>query len=85
MEAAFDYSLFSLTHEEIHLVDKILDIQHRFNPLHVYCRLIDRGWSKTQCMSICKHYEILIYSWFGWLTRFAVQICRLVGGRGHGA
>ena len=29
-------------------------------------------------MSICRYYEILIYSWLTWLTRFAVQMCKLV-------
>ena len=36
-------------------------INHVFNPLHVYCRLIDIGIKKTQAMDIIKFYEIHIY------------------------
>jgi hypothetical protein len=42
---------------------RFLAIQHRINPLHVYCRFLDRGLSKRFSASICKSYEILIYSW----------------------
>ena len=45
------------------MVARFLAIQHRLNPLHVYCRFLDRGLSKKLSASICKPYEILIYSW----------------------
>jgi hypothetical protein len=45
------------------MVARFLAIQHRLNPLHVYCRFLDRGLSKKVSASICKSYEILIYSW----------------------
>ena len=55
----------------------MLTIQHRLNPLHVYCRLVDKGLSKNLSMSVCKYYEILIYSWLCWCTAVVVKVCRL--------
>ena len=57
---------------------KILQIQHRLNPLHVYCRLVERGLNKRLSVSICRSYEICIYSWLSWLTVVTVQICKVV-------
>ena len=59
----------------------MLKVQHRFNPLHVYCRLVDRGWSKRFSLSICRYYEILIYSWLAWFTIVVVRICKLTHER----
>ena len=59
----------------------MLDVQHRFNPLHVYCRLVDRGLSKKLSLSICRYYEILIYSWLAWFTIVVVWICKLTQER----
>jgi len=39
-------------------------IHHRFNPLHVYCRLIDAGFSKTASRKIARVYEIWVYMYF---------------------
>jgi hypothetical protein len=58
------------------LVGTMLNIQHRFNPLHVHCRLVERGLNKGLSASICKWYGILIYSWLARLTVFAVRLCR---------
>ena len=58
------------------MVGAMLNIQHRFNPLHVHCRLVERGLSKGLSAFICKWYGILIYSWLARLTVLAVRICR---------
>jgi len=47
------------------LEERFLNIQHRFNPLHVYCRLIDRGLKKRTAIAISRSYEILVY----WLIK----------------
>ena len=60
------------------MFEKILNIQHHLNPLHVYCRMIDTGMNTRVSLSICKWYEIVIYSWLVLLTRFAAQACKLV-------
>jgi hypothetical protein len=52
-------------------------IQHALNPLHVYCRLVDRGLSKKLSMSICKFYGIIVYSWLSWDTVVVVKTFRL--------
>ncbi len=58
------------------LLNRILNIQHRLNPLHVYCRLVDRGMNARLCICLCKYYEIFIYSWLAWVTVLAARICR---------
>ena len=59
----------------------MLSIQHRLNPLHVHCRLAERGLNKSFSLSICRYYEILIYSWLVWFTMVCVRICMLSHGR----
>ena len=70
--------LFETNQGEDTLVDKILNIQHHLNPLHVYCRLVEKGWSKRVSISICKYYEVLIYSWLAWFSMVAVKISKFV-------
>ena len=60
------------------MLERILNIQHRFNPLHVHCRLVERGLNKKFSLSICRYYEILIYTWLVWFTVVGVQICKLM-------
>ena len=60
------------------MLKNFLNMQHYLNPLHVYCRLVERGLSKNLSISICKYYQVLIYSWFVWFTIVAVRVCRLV-------
>ena len=54
---------------------RILQIQHGLNPLHVYCRLVDRGLDKKWSRSICKYYGIIVYSWLSWCSVVAVKVC----------
>lgn len=35
--------------------------QHRFNPLHVYCRLRDAGVAVPFCVAFCSAYERFVY------------------------
>jgi len=60
------------------MIDKLLYIQHRFNPLHVHCRLVERGFSKSLSVSICRCYEVLIYSWLAWLSVAGIQMCKFL-------
>ena len=52
-----------------------LNVQHRLNPLHVYCRLVERGLNKKSSLSICRCYEILIYSSLASITIVLGRIC----------
>ena len=54
----------------------MLNIQHRFNPLHVHCRMVENGFGKKITTSFCKWYGILVYSWLVRLTIMAVWISR---------
>ncbi len=38
------------------------DIKHYINPLHVYCRLRDVGFSKKSACSFCRFYEKNIFN-----------------------
>jgi hypothetical protein len=50
------------------LQNLMLALQHRLNPLHMYCRLLDMGLSKRLSGIICRYYEILMYGWLCWLS-----------------
>jgi len=53
----------------------MLLIQHRLNPLHVYCRLVGKGLEEKCAMSMCKWYEMLIYRWLARFSAVTVDIC----------
>ncbi|MCF8060886.1 MAG: hypothetical protein K9M82_00080 [Deltaproteobacteria bacterium] len=36
-------------------------VQHRTNPLHVYCRLVDLGMGRFLSRKVCVLYERLIF------------------------
>lgn len=38
-------------------------VQHRCNPLHVYCRLIEKGISREVSIRLSRAYEASIYWW----------------------
>ena len=35
--------------------------QHLFNPLHIYCRLLDTGFSRCVSAQLCQYYERFIF------------------------
>ena len=43
------------------MVTKLLSAQHRLHPLHVYCRLLDKGISQGLAKFICRTYRILFF------------------------
>ena len=59
----------------------MLETQHRLNPLHIYCRLRDKGISKKTSMFISGTYEKIIYKdilsmthIFLWLSGFTLAV-----------
>ena len=48
----------------------ILNFQHKFNPLHIYCRLLDKGFDPQISLRLSRCYEILIYKWLTLLDSF---------------
>ena len=59
---------------EATLVEKFFAIQHRLNPLHVYCRFVDRGLSKRFSASICKAYENFIFFWISLFIKTVIYL-----------
>ncbi len=59
------------------MLNMMLTIQHRFNPLHVYCRLVETGFNKSFCLPICKWYGTLIYTWVAWFSVIAVNASKV--------
>ena len=47
----------------------LLAFQHALNPLHIYCRLLDRGMGRGLSETICKMYEALLFSWLNWILK----------------
>lgn len=58
----------------------LLEIQHRLNPLHVYCRLIEKGINKNVSIRISRYYEVLIFKWLTVLSIFSIYLYRLIKG-----
>ena len=50
----------------------LLNFQHNFNPLHIYCRLIDKGVAPRTSLRLSRCYEILIYKWITPLSYFLI-------------
>jgi hypothetical protein len=45
------------------VITRILNIQHRINPLHIYCRLVDGGLDRRVSQAFCRYYEHLVFFW----------------------
>jgi hypothetical protein len=66
------------------ILNVMLTIQHRFNPLHVYCLLVKTGLNKSFCLPICKWYEMLIYTWVAWFSVIVVNASKAWTRRSSG-
>jgi hypothetical protein len=64
------------------LVARLLSIQHRLNPLHVYCRLLDRGASKNLALSVGKAYELLVFISLSFLIKILIHFRLLLTHQG---
>jgi hypothetical protein len=62
------------------MVAKLLTIQHRFNPLHVYCRFREKGLSRKFSISVCRAYELLCFMWVSYLIKTFIH-CYLIVNR----
>jgi len=49
--------------------ERLLAVQHALNPLHIYCRLLDRGIGSGLSEAICRMYEALIFTWVHWILK----------------
>lgn len=57
------------------LLGRFLAVQHRLNPLHIYCRFLDRGIHRGFSASLCRSYEILIFIWLNAMLKLAIYLC----------
>ena len=55
------------------MVAKFLNIQHRLNPLHVYCRFLDRGHGRRLAVLLCKSYEVLVFVWLSLVIKLIIR------------
>lgn len=60
------------------MLNSLLEMQHRYNPLHLHCRLVEKGLSKHVSLSVCRCYEVLVYGWFMWLVLAGTQIGKIL-------
>lgn len=60
------------------MVRNLLSIQHRLNPLHVYCRFVDSGLSRRSSALLCKTYEMVIFVWVAWVLKTLVYLSRFI-------
>jgi hypothetical protein len=51
------------------VINSILNIQHRINPLHIYCRLVDGGVDRRVSLIFCRYYEYLVFFWLRWILK----------------
>lgn len=56
------------------MIKTFLGIQHRLNPLHVYCRFLDKGLSKKFSTSLTKIYEVFIFYWINLMIKISINI-----------
>jgi len=60
----------------------IFAMQHRLNPLHVYCRFMDRGYGRDTSSCWCRIYEIAVFSWLSRILRGALLLALVTSGSG---
>ena len=61
MRGAFSEGLVEMDLEKAMLEDWRYRLQHRTNPLHVYCRLMDLGLGRFLSRRLCVFYERLFF------------------------
>jgi hypothetical protein len=66
--------------EVMPVIMKILEVQHLLNPLHLYCRFVDRGYNKTLSAFVCKAYEKLVFAWMSPFIKGLIYIYCLKSG-----
>jgi len=51
-------------------------IKHNLHPLHLCCRLVEKGFNKRLRVSVCRYYGTVIYSWINWFAILTVHVYR---------
>lgn len=66
------------------MLNKLLELQHHSNPLHLYCRLVGRDYCKDKSLKVCKYYEIIFYRFINVLLGFLIKILKDERGGSNG-
>jgi hypothetical protein len=61
------------------MVARLLNAQHRLNPLHLYCRIVDRGLDRRLSLRICRAYEVAVFVWINLVIKAFLHCYRLTG------
>jgi hypothetical protein len=64
--------------EAVTLIRRFLTIQHQLNPLHLYCRLLDKGLSREASAVLCRYYEVLVFVWLSAILKLCIHFCCLL-------
>jgi hypothetical protein len=54
----------------------LLTVQHVCNPLHVYCRLIEKGLSRRSSLRVSSYYELIVFKLLNMVTLLAIGVIR---------
>lgn len=57
------------------MVGRLLSIQHYLNPLHLYCRFLEKGVNRHLSTTLCRSYELILFSWITRLIKTGIHIC----------
>lgn len=55
---------------------KALKIQHRLNPLHIHCRLVERGMNKRLSYASCIVYELFVFPWLRLVSSIMIYLSK---------
>ena len=67
------------------VIPYIFTIQHRMNPLHVYCRFMEKGHRHDASLFYCRVYEITVFSWMRRILRGALVVAHVWSQTDDGA
>jgi hypothetical protein len=68
---------------KVTVIGKLLTLQHQLNPLHMYCRCLDRGLRRDFSAKACKCYELLIFMWMSYAIKTVIHVCCAVNRSCH--
>jgi hypothetical protein len=58
------------------IAESLYEFEHKINPLHVYCRLVDHHIGRRTSMRLSKCYEICVHPGLVLLISAVIAICR---------
>jgi triphosphoribosyl-dephospho-CoA synthetase len=59
------------------LVGAMIELEHKVNPLTIYCRLVNRNINRKTSMRVSRFYELVVYRWLIVLIAVSISLCRV--------